>query len=164
MAQLNFNAETVEPAQAFELIPAGIYVAVIDESEIKPTKANNGHYISLKLQIVDGQFKGRLVFTSITLDNQNAQAVQIGQGQLSALCRAVGVLQLQDTCQLHDKPLRIKVAIRKDKTGQYADQNEVKGYEPCGPQAAAMPSYAQPAAAQQQAAAPAATGNAPWRR
>ncbi|WP_435607689.1 DUF669 domain-containing protein [Pseudomonas knackmussii] len=164
MAQLNFNAAAVEPAQSFELIPAGSYTAIVESSDIKPTKANNGHYISLKFQIIDGQFKGRLVFSSITLDNPNQQAVQIGQGQLSSLCRAINVMQLQDTSQLHDKPLRIKVGIRKDKSGQYPDQNEVKGYESCtGGVPTGTPPAHVAAAAQQQAAAGGAT-KAPWSR
>ena len=63
----------------------------------------------------------------INIQNHNPVAEQIGQKQLSGLCHAVGVLQLQDSTQLHNKPLRIRVKVTKD--DQYGDKNEVNGYE-----------------------------------
>jgi len=40
MANLNgFDANQVDPAATFDPVPAGKYVAVITESEMKPTKA-----------------------------------------------------------------------------------------------------------------------------
>jgi len=43
MANLNgFDANQVEPAAKFDPIPAGKYLAVITESEQKPTKAGTG--------------------------------------------------------------------------------------------------------------------------
>jgi len=48
MANLNgFNAHSVEPMADFEPIPAGKYVAVITDSEMKPTKSGNGSYLEL---------------------------------------------------------------------------------------------------------------------
>lgn len=37
MAELNFDANTVDPATSFEPLPAGKYIAIITESEKKPT-------------------------------------------------------------------------------------------------------------------------------
>ena len=129
MANLNgFNAHEVEPNASFEPIPAGKYVAAIIESEMKPTKAGNGHYLELTFEIGDGQYKGRRLWARLNLDNPNQQAVQIARGELSAICRAVGVLQPKDSCELHNLPLSIKVACRKrDDTGEIT--NEIKGYE-----------------------------------
>ena len=46
MANLNgFNAAQVEPSQDFEPIPAGKYLAVITETEMKPTKNGSGQYL-----------------------------------------------------------------------------------------------------------------------
>ena len=43
MANLNnFNANQVEPSSNLEAIPAGKYLAVITESELKPTKSGSG--------------------------------------------------------------------------------------------------------------------------
>jgi hypothetical protein len=48
MADLRgFDANQVEPSSDFEPVPAGKYLAVITESEMKPTKAGTGHYLQL---------------------------------------------------------------------------------------------------------------------
>ena len=129
MAYLNnFDANTVDPASSFDPIPAGKYIAAITESEMKPTKNGNGHYLEMTFDILDGQYKGRKVWARLNLDNPNAQAVQIARGELSAICRAVGVMQPQDSIELHNLPLSIKVTCKKrDDTGEIT--NEIKGYE-----------------------------------
>ena len=129
MANLNgFDANQVDPASSFDPIPAGKYVAAIIESEMKPTKAGNGQYLQLTFEIRDGQYKGRRLWARLNLDNPNQQAVQIARGELSAICRAVGVLQPQDSCELHGLPLSIKVTCKKrNDTDEIS--NEVRSYE-----------------------------------
>ena len=152
MAQINFNAANVAPQEAFSVIPAGQYIAQIEESEIKATKSGTGQMLKLKYRVLDGQYKNRIVFSNVNIVNQNPEAEKIGQRQLSGICHAVGVLQLQDTAQLHNKPVKIKVKVRVDDTGKYDDQNEVAAVE------AAAPGLVVPTAA-----APAPAGNAaPW--
>ena len=127
MADLNFNAHEVEPATDFEPIPAGKYIAIITGSEMKPTKAGTGSYLELTFQIIDGEHKGRLLWIRLNLDNPNQLAVQIARAELSAICRATGVMAPKDSCELHDLPLQIAVKCKKRKdTGEIA--NEVKGY------------------------------------
>lgn len=128
MANLNgFNANNVDPATDFEPIPAGKYVAIITDSEMKPTKSGSGHYLELAFQVIDGPYKNRLLWSRLNLDNPNAQAVQIAQGELSAICRAVGVMQPKDSIELHNLPLLITVKCKKrDDTGDVT--NEIRGY------------------------------------
>lgn len=128
MANLSgFDASTVEPNQDFEPIPAGKYLAIIDESEMKPTKSGDGNYLELAFQILEGQYKGRKLWSRLNLDNKNAQAVQIAQGELSAICRAVGVLKPKDSVELHNLPLVVTVKLKKrEDTGDMT--NEIKGY------------------------------------
>ena len=46
MANLQgFDANTVEPADDLDPIPDGKYIAVITDSEMKPTKAGTGNYL-----------------------------------------------------------------------------------------------------------------------
>lgn len=141
MASFSFDATTVAPQASFSVLPAGKYIAQVVSSDVKTNKSNTGQYLSLQLEVLDGEFKGRRVFSNITISHTNDQAQQIGQGQLSSLCRAVGVMQLTDTSQLHGRPLKIDVKIRQD--AQYGDQNDVKGYEAASgaaPSAQAQPS------------------------
>ena len=82
MANLNgFNANNVDPATDFEPIPAGKYVAIITDSGMKPTKSGSGHFLELTFQIIDGPYKSRMLWSRLNLDNPNAQAVQIAQGE-----------------------------------------------------------------------------------
>lgn len=132
--QLNFDARSVEPEQALDLLPVGWYPLAIDQSEPKPTKGGDGHYIELRFNVLEGQYAGRKVFTRLNIDNKNPQTVEIAFKQLSAICHATGVLQLQDTSQLHGIPLMGKVKISKG-TGNYEDSNELAGYKPIGERA-----------------------------
>ncbi len=127
MATLNFDANQVEPASGNDPIPAGKYVAVICASEMKPTKNGAGSYLELEYQIVDGEHKGRKVWSRHNLQHTNAQAVQIARGELSAICRAVGVMAPKDSAELHNLPLTVTVKLKKrEDTGEPA--NEVAGW------------------------------------
>lgn len=167
MALLNFNAANVQPTSSFDPIPAGDYIAQITDSSIKPTKSGTGMVLNLTWTILDGQYVNRKVFDRLNVQNQNPTAEKIGQEQLSAICHATGVLQLQDSTQLHARPCKIKVKVRKDE--QYGDSNEVKGVSATAQGASfAAPAAAHAAAApwQGQAAAPAPVpaAAAPWAR
>ena len=121
-----FNANQVEPAADFEPLPAGKYVAVITASEMKPTKAGNGSFLELVFQVTEGEFKGRKLWSRLNLENPNALTVKIARGELSAICRAVGVMEPKDSCELHNLPLVVSVKQKADADGEV--RNEVKGY------------------------------------
>jgi hypothetical protein len=127
MVQLNFDANAVEPSTGFDPIPAGKYLAIIAASEFKPTKSGNGRFLQVEYQVIDGDHKGRKLWSRHNLEHPNAQTVQIAQGELSAICRAVGVLTPQDSAELHNLPLTItvKVTARSD-TGE--PTNEISAW------------------------------------
>lgn len=150
MATLNFNANEVEPSKAFDPIPAGKYIAVITDSEMKETRAGTGRYLQLEFEITDGEYAGRKLWSRLNIENQNAEAVRLARADLSAICRAVNVLTPSDSIDLHNLPLVIKVHCRKDKnTGEIT--NDIRGYEskanykPEPKQALATPTTAQTA-------------------
>jgi Protein of unknown function (DUF669) len=150
MAQLNFDASTVAPNTGTQdAIPAGWYNVQIDQSELKPTKDASGAYLELRLAVLDGQYAGRKVFSRLNLRNNNPQAVEIAFKDLSAICHAVGVMQVQDSSQLHGKPMKIKVSVRAA-TGEYEASNEVKAYKNINENVGGP------------GAMPAAAGGAPW--
>lgn len=128
MADLTgFDANQVEPTTEFEPIPAGKYQAMITESEMKLTKSGSGSYLQLTFQILDGEYKGRFLWSRLNLNNSNATAVEIARRELSAICRAVGVMTPRDSVELHNLPLVISVKCkRRDDTGDVS--NEIKGY------------------------------------
>lgn len=122
-----FDANEVEPATDFEPIPAGKYLAVITDSEVKPNKSGTGSYLQLTFQVIEGEYKNRFLWARLNLDNPNATAVKIARAELSAICRAVGVMAPSDSVELHDLPLVISVKCKKRAdTGEIT--NEIKGY------------------------------------
>jgi len=129
MANLNgFNATEVEPTSSFEPIPAGKYPAAITESEMRPTKNGSGSYLQLAFTILDGEYRNRVLWARLNLNNPNATAVKIAMSELSAICHAVGVMQPRDSVELHNLPLVITVKVKKrEDTGELT--NEIKGYE-----------------------------------
>lgn len=150
MASIMFNAAEVQPS-SFEAIPTGTYEAVISNSESRPMKSGNGMGFNLEFEIISGECKGRKVFAWITFEHRTSpDAQRIGREQLSAICRAVGVTQLNDTAQLHNLPLLIVVALDKNDP----TRNTIKGFK-------AVKSVGAGAAAPQ--AAPQNQG-APWAR
>ena len=53
--------------------------------------------------------------------------MQIARSELSAICRAIGVMQPKDSIELHNLPLLVTVKCKKrDDTGEIT--NEIKGY------------------------------------
>lgn len=126
MATLNFDATNVEPAVGFEAIPAGKYQAVITDSEEKSTKSGNGSYIQLELEVIDGEFKGRKVWERLNLVNPNPKAVDFARAKLSAICRAVNVMQPKDSADLHNLPLMITVKCKKQDNGDIS--NDISDY------------------------------------
>jgi len=123
-----FNAEEVEPQDSFEPIPAGWYTCLITDSEMKATKNGQGEYLQLRLEVSEGDYENRVLFDRLNLSNPNQTAVEIAQRQLSAICRAVGVMQPKDSSDLHDVPLRVKISVRPASDG-YDASNEVKAYD-----------------------------------
>ncbi|MFN3165592.1 MAG: DUF669 domain-containing protein [Phycisphaeraceae bacterium] len=158
MADLNgFDANNVEPTSNFDPLPAGKYVAAIVESETKPTKNGRGSYLQLTFQVLDGPHKGRMLWARLNLQNANAVAVQIARAELSAICRAVGVMAPKDSVELHNLPLQITVKCKKrEDTGEIT--NEIKGYAKKG----ASSDAAKAATPQQTTAAGGTTP--PWKR
>jgi hypothetical protein len=128
MADLNgFDANQVEPTSNFDPLPAGKYIAAIVESETKPTKNGRGSYLQLTFQVLDGPYKGRMLWARLNLQNPNAVAVQIARAELSAICRSVGVMAPKDSVELHNLPLQITVKCKKrEDTGDMT--NEIKSY------------------------------------
>jgi Protein of unknown function (DUF669) len=173
MARLGqtFDATTVEPNKPIEPLPPGRYVVQIVTSEMRPTKDGMGQLLWLELDVLEGEFAGRKLFDRLNLVNANPTTVEIAQRTLSAICHAVGKMQVDDSEQLHLIPLMADVKVQPPKNGY--DASNTLRYMPLDQQRPAprpVASPARPAAAAKQAApvaspAPVAkTGTAPWRR
>lgn len=168
MAQFNFDTNTVEKRESnFDLLPAGWYTAQVTESDIVALKSGNGRAVKLTFEILQEGYRGRKVWSQLNVQHTNPQAEQIAQQQLRELCDSVGIVRMQDTVELHNKPVQIKVKVRKSDNPQYEDSNDITGFKAAGngqPQAGAVPPRAAAPANAPAAAAPAAAGGStpPW--
>jgi hypothetical protein len=164
MAKLGgtFDASGVEPNAPLEALPPGDYKVQILQSEMRVTKAGTGQMLWFDMEVLEGTHQGRHVHDQLNLINPNPTAEEIAQRTLSAICHAVGKLQVSDSEELHFLPMVVKVAVRPN------GYNEVKGYKPAQQAAAAVPSpraqgpATAPVANQRPMAAASAT--APWKR
>lgn len=124
----DFDASQVDTSSYSEL-PEGQYVAVINKAERKPTKRGDAEYLSLEFQIVSDHQNGRKLWQNLNLWNANEQSVKIAFESLAAICKAVGVLKPTDTDQLVNKPMRITIKHKLDKSSGEL-QARISKFEP----------------------------------
>lgn len=164
MAELDFDFDPneVEPSQLLEPLPAGEYQAIIERSEVKPTKAGTGTVLELRLKIVSGPFEGRFVRDWLNIRNPSAEAQRISLERLSSICRACGVMHaISDSEELHDRLMTVHLKLEKDKEGN--PQNRVTGYT--APHDGAKPTSASNGADTVGAGVkPVAKPTAPWKK
>lgn len=119
-----------EAQQDLGKLPTGEYVAVIIDSDMKPTSSNNGHYLELTYEVVDGPLKGRKHWERLNLDNPNAKTVEIANRQFAAIREATGVANPRDSQELHNKPHVIRIefypAGSAKRNGQVRDRDEAE--------------------------------------
>ena len=137
MGNLNgFDATQYAERQGFDPLPAGEYVCVVSDSELKPTAANTGTRLVLTLEVIDGQYKGRKLWEGFNMKNPNAEAVRISGEQLADLCRAIDVPRPDDSSALHGRPFTAVVKLKKSNySGEM--ENVVSKYKSTGTAAAA---------------------------
>ena len=148
---LNFNANDVDPDAGFPVLPAGEYDVAIADVSRKQTKDNTGAYLKLDFQILNGEHQNKHLFENLNMWNANATAVKIAKANLSAICRAVGILTPKDSSEFIGKTLRVKIRIKKG-NDEFGDQNRITKYMP---RTGTAPVGAAPATA-------GVSGNNPW--
>jgi hypothetical protein len=124
---LNFDSRGVAPAQPMEPVPEGWYPVVISDEEPKQVKDKpHSWYLSLTMDIIDGPMKGRKLYANLNLGNDNQQAVEIAQRELSAICHVTHQYVLNEqtggTAALKGKPFMVKAVVE-------ASRNAIKGYK-----------------------------------
>lgn len=181
MAQLTFDASGVEPDAPRALLPPDRYPVQIVQSEMRATKAGDGQMLWLEMDIIDGPYRGRKIWDQLNLVNRSTVTVEIAQRRLSAICHAVGQVQVSDSQQLHFKTILCTVKVKPAGTDKFGvdreAKNDVVGYEPTSAGGATAPAAlaTRPTAPVQAPRAPApapvmpprpaaATATAPWRR
>lgn len=110
----------------FKPLPAGNYAAKVIKSEIADTKKKD-KMLKLTFELL-GENKGRKIFESYMLQHSNPQAVKMGLGKIKSLAGCLGIDfdNLQDTSELHGKPVGIKVKVIESE--EYGDKNGITSF------------------------------------
>lgn len=128
-----FDATQVEPQGDYTPIPPGEYKVQITSSEMVENSKKNGHFLKIEFEIIEGDQAGRKLFDRLNLDNPSAEAVEIAQRSLSAICHAVGKLSVQDSEELHMLPMIAVVKVDAPRVGkdgkEYGASNSIKTYK-----------------------------------
>jgi len=131
----NLYNPDAEASQEIGCIPTGEYLVQIVDSDMKPTKNNDGQYLELTHEVIDGPYKGRKVWARLNLDNPNAQAVEIANRDFAAIRHATGVMNPRDSADLHRKPMVIRVemipagTVNRRGVASDRDRNEIRTWK-----------------------------------
>lgn len=130
----SFNTKSKEKMNDYSVVPEGNYIASVVKSEVVLTKkakeANDrslGQIMKLQWKILAGEYKGKNLYTQINIVNPNPQAVEIGEKEFATIRDACGVVDVQQTEQLHGIPCELDVGIESQPN--YPDRNFIKFYK-----------------------------------
>lgn len=151
-----FDATQFKPEQLGDKHPPGNFQAVINHTEIVPTKNQDGGMLNIHFKTPAGT-----IIKRYGLWNPNEKTVEIAQKQLSALCHATGIFKLDfanEAAALRNARCVIDVNWQKGDEptaekpeGGYTEVKKV--YDPNGNEPGRIPTTA-PAPVQQQQNAP----------
>lgn len=124
---LNFNANGIEDVADFELIPSGWYPAVIENTEQRECNDGVSKMMMVTFVIIDGQFKGRKLWTNLNLWHKSEKATEFAKRTLATIVRAQGKSVIGNSSELHNVPMGIKVkAEKRNDTGEM--HNSIAAY------------------------------------
>lgn len=126
-----FNADdSISEETGYRILEPGKYKAQIMEAIIKDTKAGTGKYLSLTLQVTEGEFEGCFVYDNLNLINPNSDAVRIAQARLKRITNIAGFKPSHES-ELEGIEIGIEVGYDKPRNGQIdKTRNRVVAYLP----------------------------------
>lgn len=132
----SFKPSEVPPSE-YELLPAGDYAAIIESSEVKPSRS--GHMLVITFAVLSGTHDGKKVIERLNIVNQSEKTELISRQIFAKICDAIGLDNVTDTAQILNKRLKIGVEVEKgvgtfiNKSGEERpcfDKNIIKRYMP----------------------------------
>jgi len=152
MARLGFEwksdeVEDEKPSGEKALFPAGDYIGVCIDSDVKETKNRTGKYVYLKWQIVDGAKKGAIYEDRLNVENQTPTAQNMSRASLKSLQKALKFRdeQMYETSNIHNTP--VKLVIRQYESKSSGKMENGVSYHPAdGSSPSPQPTQSQPSA------------------
>ena len=127
--QSPFNAETPAPTptgsqtayqfdagnhevSSGEFAPPGEYMIAMKTSEWRTSAAGND-YLACKFEIVEGDFKGNIIFENLNLNHSKPEVSQMAKDILSRWCKACNIDYLNDFQDLYGASFGVLLANGK---------------------------------------------------
>jgi hypothetical protein len=127
----DFDPQTEEGSQPFELVPKGKYTAEVVDAAIVDIKSGRGQMLKLTWVISGGDYDDRRIFQQIIVQHDSPDAMKFGRQRIKDLCDACGIREkVTDVSGFLHKPCEIAVGIEEDKNGQYDPKNIVRRIRP----------------------------------
>lgn len=123
----------------FEPMPVDEYRAKVKKAERVPTEATRSlpskreqlagvHYHKLTVAIVEGKYKGRVIFVNLNLEHEEEDTRERAEAELKAICEACGLVSIDDTAELEGIEFTVKLGIKPAK-GNYPAANKITDYK-----------------------------------
>lgn len=119
MQTFDFNIFDKEYAPGSDLIAEGHHQAIINVSEIRPTKKNkegidNSKYLYLEFTITSNEgFKGRKVFEYLNIHNSSEACQKNARRKLQELAVSVGISDPKNPRDLVNRAVLLDIGIEK---------------------------------------------------
>jgi hypothetical protein len=121
-----FDVANEEGTPAFEPIPAGTYVAIVNDIKAGPLKSGKGEAVLVTWEIDDDKYNGRRVWDRIIIKHESTKAMELGRRKFKDLAEACGMKEaFSDLDLLQGKRCFILVKIEADPNGEYPPKNKV---------------------------------------
>lgn len=128
MARFDFDVTEYDAPQDFGIIPEGTEVRMkCTEAEDKETSAG-GEMIAATFQIVEGEYKGRKIWTNFNIVNKSEKAQNFGRRMVAGWARACGKPNAKSTDELLEKSFWCKMGVEKSSDPKYKDKNVIANF------------------------------------
>lgn len=131
MAEFLYDVGEVAPDQGGGALPPGTHELQAVEETLKASSTGKGMVLALTYEVASGQYQGRKLWVTINMTHDNPVAQKIGQGQISALCHAIGGpdFKPRDTEELLWKPFWADTDVEPNTyKGKTTERGIVKKY------------------------------------
>lgn len=126
--QLNMDYSNVEPNSGggswLPVSDSKGWLVVITESKGQENSAKNGTILVLDILGQEGAAQGKTTQHFINITNPVQKAVEIGQGECSAIAHATGHIRVGNSAEWHGKPFRVVVAA--DPSEKYPNATRIQ--------------------------------------
>lgn len=147
MTSFDFNVSDYgsDENKSYDVLPDGKYDVIVLEAKEKMTKKGD-RAIELTFQVLDGQYKERLLWETLNLWNSSDQARTIARDRLSSICKACNAPAATSTDVLLGRRMQISVGRRMNEF-RGKEENHIKafnakpGQQATAPQPQQIPRY-----------------------